>query len=723
MSEPEAVNPLDMEALREAGYDLIPLHRWNYRDGKGHERGKSPRDAQWRTREYPWSLVRRHANEGGNVGVRLRATDLVVDYDPRNAPSGDDVLVDLELTYGVDLSSAPCVETGSGGLHYYFRLPEGVRVHNALDEFPGVEFKSLGRQVVAPGSVHPCGVRYRWRAGAEDTMGALGAPQAPADLVEAVRRREPERAPGDADATVSVQELVACLDQLEPEEYRDHDRWLELMMAAHAATAGEGRAQFVAWSASDPEYADQGEEIATRWDSLTAGQAGGITLGTLYKHVLDAGGAIPPAPASEDFQPFTPEEGGPDPCGGDEDGVPFPTLERTKDGKPKPTLRNALSGVGAMGVCPEYDELHDHVVLRGDLGPVRRVYPTADAVWGDNLLLAVRRLMLDLWRLELPADKVQDAVKAVALERPFNPLTEWLDTLEWDGKPRLEGWLTRYAGVHDSEYSRAVGRIMLLGAVARAYVPGIKYDTMVVLEGVQGTLKSSLLVALGGEFTLEGLPNASDRDVVDAMRGYWIVEMEELSHLRRREINDLKAFLSRTRDRARLAYERNSRDFPRRCVFVGTTNDARYLRDSTGNRRFLPVAVGRIDLEAVRRDREQLWAEAVREWRSAPHPAALTLPRVLWAAASAEQEQRRLVDPWEDAVSAYLAKLGDSVDKVSTEALLFEVCRKQVGECNTGDFQRLSQVMQRFPDWEPGKFRFGDGQGPRRGYKRASEDG
>jgi predicted P-loop ATPase len=183
---------------------------------------------------------------------------------------------------------------------------------------------------------------------------------------------------------------------------------------------------------------------------------------------------------------------------------------------------------------------------------------------------------------------------------------------------------------------------------------------MLVLEGNQGQGKSTLFQILAG-----GDENFSDAEIIgdgkkeqqEAVQGVWIYEIGELEGMAKRDVTSVKLFLSKTHDRARPAFGRARVDRARRCVFAGTTNDDKYLRDTTGNRRVWPAKTqGMIDLEGVRRDRDQLWAEAAAmEARGEP----LTLPSELWDAASEVQQDRLASDPWQDVIEAHLGGLSD----------------------------------------------------------------
>lgn len=300
--------PGQLKAFRGSGFELIPLNAWDALDAKGRKMGKAPGKG-WRDRQ-PLNAddAAQAMVEGRNVGVRLRARDLIVDVDPRNFPEGIDPFKQLQVDIGISLSEFPTVVTGSGGLHIYMRKPDDLLVRDSLEAYPGVEFKAFGRQVVAPGSIHPdTGRAYLW-----DDLGPViadGVPDVPDALVDLIRR--PERVSAVGGGEIDAEQLAEMLTGLDAEDYRDQGRWLELMMACHHATAGEGREEFVAWSTSDALYSGHDHVIGRRWDSLHADRQGGVTIATLYKRLHDAGRGelIPRIRAEEDFAD-PPEESG-----------------------------------------------------------------------------------------------------------------------------------------------------------------------------------------------------------------------------------------------------------------------------------------------------------------------------------------------------------------------------------------------------------------------------
>lgn len=295
------VRTADMRTYVEAGLQLIPLHVWNAVDSKGRDRGKTPRDGAWQAREYDSQGVLHIAEkEGVNVGVRLPASVMVLDVDPRNFPEGRDSLAELVADAGLDLSLAPHTVTGSGGHHYWFTKPADVSLLDTLEAYAGVEFKSLGRQVVAAGSVHPNGRHYEW----DDLAPPLSEmPEMPAVLLRLCRR--PTRAHGEAAGLgeLTPEMLAATLEQLDAEDFQDHDTWRDLMMACHHATNGEGRQEFIDWSTQDAKYADDAWVIGNRWDSLHAHAPRGepVTARLLHKLVHEAGGQVPNPDPEDDF--------------------------------------------------------------------------------------------------------------------------------------------------------------------------------------------------------------------------------------------------------------------------------------------------------------------------------------------------------------------------------------------------------------------------------------
>ncbi len=255
-------------------------------------------------------------------------------------------------------------------------------------------------------------------------------------------------------------------------------------------------------------------------------------------------------------------------------------------------------------------------------------------------------------------ERLMDATQLCAFKQRINDVQLYLTALRWDGVHRLDTLLTDYLGAADNVYTRAVIRKSLVAAVARAMEPGTKYDYMPILAGPQGIGKSTLLRLLGRRWYSDSLSTFEGKEAAEMVQGYWIMELGELNGLSRSETNAVKQFLSRNEDIYREPYGRRTNLFPRRCVFFGTTNDAEFLRDRTGNRRFWPVDVGLLPpiknvFRQLAGEVDQIWAEAYMAWQMG-EPLYLTGDAE--QISQAEQETHRESNAKEGIVREFLSK-------------------------------------------------------------------
>jgi predicted P-loop ATPase len=372
-------------------------------------------------------------------------------------------------------------------------------------------------------------------------------------------------------------------------------------------------------------------------------------------------------------------------------------LQLDDRGQVIPNLANAAL---ALRQAPElahlvaYDEMLRHTLLLRMVPGSRGGAFTGARPLKDTDIAAVQEWLQKHQLRRLGKETAHQAIELVAHEAAFHPVRNYLSALAWDGTRRLETWLTIYLGAEATPYTNAIGMMFLIAAVARIFAPGSKCDYLLVLEGPQGARKSSACRILGGEWFSDSLPDVTaGKDVALHLNGKWLIEIAELSALGRAETAALKAFLTRNTERYRPPYGREEIIAPRQCVFVGTTNRETYLRDETGGRRFWPVRVGTIDTDALARDRDQLFAEAVAAYRAGePWWPDSDFER---EHITPQQEARFEGDAWEELIGAWLAERDRcTLAEVAREGLHFTSDR-----LGTADQRRIVAVLTRL-GWE-----------------------
>lgn len=270
-----------------------------------------------------------------------------------------------------------------------------------------------------------------------------------------------------------------------------------------------------------------------------------------------------------------------------------------------------------------------------------------------------------------PAECLRHAIAVVAGYRRFNPLQDALADLKWDGCERIHSWLTRYLGAEDNKYHTMAGAMFLRSMIARAMMPGCKADYMLVLEGPQRALKSTVCSILARGYFSDSLPDLAGDHVRISMhlRGKWVIEISELHAISRADQSRLKQWLSSPFEQYTPKYGRGEVIEPRTCVFIGTTNQKKYLRDETGGTRYWPVECGNIDAKRLERDINQLLAEAYHQvivekrtwWPPDDDQEKIFAPR---------QDDRYQGDAWEQPIANWDKKIPDHQDG--------QACRAQV---------------------------------------------
>jgi putative DNA primase/helicase len=336
-----------------------------------------------------------------------------------------------------------------------------------------------------------------------------------------------------------------------------------------------------------------------------------------------------------------------------------------------------------------FDEFADRAIVRKvpDVGAAK---PRMGELDEYHVACAINWLTIN-YGLEAGKKSAMDGLVFAAKQKWFDPMKDYMRALEWDGVPRIETWLRDYVGVLD-ESSWFLGRLWLISAVARALSPGCKADYMLVLIGKQGAKKTSVLEAIcpKPEWFQPDLPNLKDKDSMHSLTGVLIVNADEMNAFKRADVVELaKNFLTRSADRYRPPYGALFKMAPRRCVFAGTSNYKEVLSDPTGGRRFWCVEVGKIDLEGLRKDKDQLWAEAV---------AMYTDGAQWWPEASREQaiseknkDQFTTMDPWAATIES--ACIGNEESGVTLRDLFVALGFEGESKYGTGETRRITGML------------------------------
>lgn len=329
----------------------------------------------------------------------------------------------------------------------------------------------------------------------------------------------------------------------------------------------------------------------------------------------------------------------------------LPQITRSKTGAPEQTIENFvtilkedpnLRNLGGLNLLTMSTE------VAGPLpwNPNKR----EGDLWTDADDAGLRFYIESTYNLS-GKDRLYDATEYVFNTNAYHPVRDYLSSLSWDGVPRAERILIDYLGADDTDYVRCVTRKVLCGACARVFQPGIKFDYMLTLTGRQGVGKSTLIRRLGMDWYSDTLTSVNGKDALDQLHGVWLMEMSELTATRKADVEAVKQFISKQSDRYRMAYARRTGEYPRQCIFIGSTNEGAFLHDRTGNRRFWVVELAHDAERSVWDDFtqdivDQVWAEAM-TWYNAGEK--LYLPEEIAKQAELIQESHK-----EDDAEVYL---------------------------------------------------------------------
>lgn len=542
-----------------------------------------------------------------------------------------------------------------------------------------IDLKGTGTQLVLPPSIHPdTGKPYIWERELDLSLPFMIEVSSETMVEWGARLTRPALDVDDDDLFALVRaapmdidddEIENILENLPEDWVEDRDHWYRVGMALHHQYKGDdvGLETWNHWAKQSNNFdaADsrrvwasfKGSETPLRLATLIQAANSNKLLnnldmefedpfdeesGDLSSYLDDSSGDLSALLSDEPARPIAvikkPETMkdlmNPDPNWTQK-------LHRTQEGELKNTLPNIvliLQNDPRIAGTMAFNAFSNEVVLRSQPRIAKKkrdssyeptnlsghlwvvTDPINGTVWTDDHDADIRHLIESKSQLQGYGIKIADrdlraAVNKCAMRNIFNPIKDLIEDTTWDGKPRCENLFVDYLGCEDNDYHRQAALMTLVGAVARIYEPGCKFDFVPILEGTQGKGKSTFIRILGLQWMRELQGDVGDsKQMVESMQGAWILEIGELSSMHRAEVNDLKSFVSRQVDKVRLSYEKRARDFKRQCIFIGSTNDREYLRDQTGGRRFWPIVCeldGMIDNPRLRRNILQMWAEAL----------------------------------------------------------------------------------------------------------------
>jgi predicted P-loop ATPase len=700
-NNPDSVTPLigtyAVNYVSKFGWYLFPLH--SIRQGKcscgratcvANNQGKHPRtkagvlDASNDVEQIrKWWAKWPDANIGLACG---KSGLVVVDIDPRNG--GDETLVRLEKEHG-KLPMTPCQLTGGCGQHYLFARPEVERARGT--SIPdGIDIKADGGYIVLAPSNHLSGRSYSWDAGQHISDTAIA--ECPSWVAILLR--------GKSDQSQS--------------EIKPDDGYLGAAFRA-AGWAGRdlGGGRIAVQCPWEAEHTS-----GVRFDGSTVVFAPNVGCNTghfhcSHSHCSNRGlkqviAKIPESArrvAREHIK--VPEKWEPPPetePNDDGDGAWQQSLRMTAEGRITKVPGNLALMLGNL---PDWRGALAYNEFSGKITWVRPA-PKLEGVVPPGIgedLADHHEIYVSQWFsrhrcVDFSKEAIRAAIESAARLNRHHPLQEYLEHLVWDSVPRVDGWLSRYLGTEANETTRIMGRWWLISAVARAMQPGCQADHVLVLKGPTGAGKTAAIRTLANrEWSLESVPSLRDqKDSMAILRGKWIAVFSELESVRGAALTLVKDYVTRCNDVYRPPYGHNDICVPRSCIFAGTANEQYCLPpDPTGARRWWPVAVGKIDVESLERDRDQIWAEAVHLWR---------LDERWWPSDQAEvalltatQEESTLEDPWLAVLAEWLYVPGRESEAYQGHEILRQALGVTVDKITRAEEYRVGVCLGRL-GWE-----------------------
>ena len=640
---PKKIPPKDnVEMYSKAGYALFKLN------------GKRPASTDnWRKTPVNRNLT--ILDLPGNFGLVIPAGVLIIDVDCKDGQAGKEsyrqLKEDTGLVRGWEKETF-MVKTGSGGFHIYLKKDPAVKIRKNLKEYPGIDFLSVGCYVVGAGSIHPdTSLRYE---------AVFGSPNermipAPAPILKKIEKTQ-------------VVEQGNIEENFVDDDPLNIERFVELL---HELPGAESGARHQSCYIAACRGRDLGiskdrclETILTEYADKLKPSLGTPVVAqvvrSVYTYAQGVQGAKNVSSIFKTVQMDTDED--------------LQNLHYDVNAKKqlRPTLNNAVNYLLTLpGIAKAFslNTFTGNIEISSSV-PWFKQRGNGSATVCDEDISLLKYHLSRVMALEFTLQTLHDAIVVVGHKRHYHPIRNYLSELVWDRIPRLDTWLTTYGGAIDTPYTRAIGRKVLCAAVNRVFVPGCKWDYVLIIEGKQGIGKSTACRILGRMWGGDMNLDPHSKDAVAMMGGKWVIELSEMVALKWSDAAALKSFITREKDTVRPAYARHARDFLRQSIFIGTVNPDHvgYLHDVTGNRRFWVVNFPKmVDMVGLEQNCSQLWAEATYYYKTEP----------LFLAAAEEQMQevetkaRMPEDPMTRQVKQYIEEYPEITELDVVEVMDF----------------------------------------------------
>ena len=649
---------------------------------------------------------------------REDSAGVVIDLDDVIDPVDGDVL-DFDVFGWLGEFEGYCeVSTSGTGLRVVMPREFGDELLSDRREANGCAFQA--KQEQAKGFALTLTGKGQWVRDEEFLLGVV------ARRDEGLRARRTEKVVNREDLTdIAIDFLEYTIDDLEtmlaayPNEGIERGEWVGLCKAVREAFEPRGLGEeafdlFDAWTATSKDHGYDGAHNRDRWDEPLDGSAKTrTTLATVLKTARENGwkSAAEAATFSED-EPEVEDD-------------PYAFLKKLDTekvgagGKVTRAVHNYMNAVRIVRHMPDLAGLIGFNMLNGGLLRLRDWDGTPlryAAEWTDRDMHKVLQIVQGFKKDKrsmfghFSIEALKNAMEGGA--EPVQPIKRAIESLpKWDGRPRIDDWLTRYFGVEDTPLHCAYGRKFMIGLIARGHAEPlheVKLDTVLVLVGMQGLQKSEFFKTLAGSsaFFTDHIGEISKKEARENIAGRWIVELSEGEVVTKADRRALKGFLTATSDKFRAAYARNVQTVPRACVFVMPTNETGVLNDPTGSRRFWPVKVVRgANLDQLRAERDMMFAEALAAYRAGE---AWWLTEAEDTTREANAETYQIEDPIEDDLAHILQDI--PIGQIVTQTEILKALEVPTAS-NGAVAHKVRDALTKF-GWERAKV------GPKRGYRR-----